>query len=93
MSQLNTFIVVYDLFKPGQNYTALINLIQKNTYWAKIGLSAYIIKTYSDHIQVRSELLKVLDKSDKLFVGAVSAPAAWFNLGTQVDNWIQSNLK
>lgn len=90
---MNTFIISYDLYQPGQNYTKLVQLVQKNVLWAKIGLSSYIICTYDDHVQVRDKLLTVLDKNDKLFVGSLSAPAAWFNLGTEVDNWIKTNLK
>jgi hypothetical protein len=90
---LNTFIISYDLYQPGQNYLPLIQLIQKNPSWAKIGLSVYIIGTTESYVQVRDKLISVLDKNDKLFVGTVSAPAAWFNLGTAVDNWIKSNLK
>ena len=68
-------------------------MIQGYPFWAKIGQSVYIIKTPESYVQVRDKLVLVFDKNDKLFVGTVSAPAAWFNLGIPVDNWIKTYLR
>lgn len=89
----NTYIISYDLSKPGQNYEELLKRIKSYSTWARLGGSAYIIETESNYVQVRDYLMQVLDKNDKLFVGEVSAPAAWYGLGTEVSNWLIDKLK
>lgn len=90
---INTFIIVYDLAFPNLNYIKLTQLIQKYPGWAKIGRSAYIISTNLDNVKVRDSLLPALGVKDKIFVANISSPAAWYNLDTQVSNWIKTNLK
>ena len=91
MSQ--TFIISYDLSQPGQNYEELLKIIKSFSAWAKLGGSAYVILTTKSHIEIRDHLQTVLDSNDKLFVGKVSAPAAWYGLGTDVSNWLRDKLK
>jgi hypothetical protein len=90
---MNTFIISYDLHQPGQNYEELLKKIKSYSGWARLGGSAYIIQTENNHVQVRDNLKEVLDKNDKLFVGTVKAPAAWYGLGTDVSNWLMDKLK
>lgn len=89
----NTFIISYDLSSPGQNYDALLEKIKAYPSWARLGGSAYIIQTDQTHIEVRDNLLTILDNNDKLFVGTVSAPAAWSGLGKDVSDWLKDRLK
>ena len=87
-----TYIISYDLHSPGQNYEALLKTIKSYSMWARLGGSAYIIETTKSHIEIRDNLSTVLDKNDKLFVGLISAPAAWYNLPTDVSDWLRDKL-
>lgn len=90
---MNTYIVSYDLCNPGQNYEQLLKLIREYYAWARLGGSAYIIETYDTSETVRNNLLKALDRNDKLFVGTIKADAAWYGLGDEVSQWLINKLK
>lgn len=87
------FIVSYDLNKQGQKYTELIDAIKQYHNWACLGGSAYIIETNKSHVEVRDDLGHHIDGNDKLFVGQLSAPAAWRGYSDEVSNWILTKLK
>lgn len=89
---MKTYIVSYDLFAPGQKYEKLIELIKSEFAWAKIGYSTFIVKSSASHTELRDKYKQTLDTNDKLFVGAVSAPAAWYGLSDEVSNWLNNNL-
>lgn len=89
---MNTYIISYDLINPGQNYESLIKKIRSYHSWARLGGSAYIIASDEDVVTVRDKLLKVLDNNDKLFVGTIKAPAAWYGLTEEVSDWLKTNL-
>lgn len=90
---MNVFIVTYDLMKPGQNYEALLKEIKGHTAWAKLGESSYLIKSDSTVVAVRDKLGATLDTGDKLYVGIVTAPAAWRGLSEDVSKWLLENLR
>lgn len=87
------FIVTYDLITPGQNYEALLKEIKSYKAWAKLGGSSYLVETDSTAVAIRDKLGKVLDSGDKLYVGVVTAPAAWRGLSEDVSKWIQEHLQ
>lgn len=86
------YIITYDLSNPGQRYEALLKKIKAYPKWARLGGSSYIIVTPQDHVQIRDNLKTVLDRNDKIFVSIVKAPAAWYNLGDEVSQWLNNNL-
>lgn len=90
---MNTYIIYYDLYNPGQNFSKLVNLIKSYPLWARLGGSAYIIGTKDTTVSVRDNLQSVLYNNDKLFVGMIKAPAAWIGIGDEVSQWLRNNLK
>lgn len=88
-----TYLITYDLSKPGQKYEELLRKIKSYPGWSRLGGSAYIILTPNNPVEIRSFLTTDLDRNDKLFVGVISAPAAWTNLGEEVSLWLNNNLK
>jgi len=90
---MKTYIISYDLIQPGKNYEELLKIIKAYLNWARLGGSAYVVQTEESSVQIRDKLLTVLDTNDKLFVGTISAPAAWYGLGTEVSNWLIDKLK
>lgn len=89
---MKTYMVSYDLIEPGQKYEKLIELIKSEYAWAKIGYSAFIVRSNASHTELRDKYKQALDSNDKLFVGAVSAPAAWYGLSDEVSKWLNENL-
>lgn len=88
-----TYIISYDLSEPGQNYEKLLKKIKAYSAWARLGGSAYVILTEEDHVSIRNNLIKALDNNDKIFVGTLSAPAAWYGLGEEVSSWLRDKVK
>ena len=88
------YIVTYDLCKEetSSSYQRLIELIKNEIDWACLGGSSYLIESYRTAVQLRDRYVAVLDENDKLYVGEVSAPAAWFGYSETVSNWIKNKL-
>lgn len=86
------YIVSYDLSEPGQCYEQLVKKIQESAQWAKLGGSAYMIESDKTAVELRDKFIEVLDTNDKLYVGQVNAPAAWFGMPKEVTEWIKKKL-
>jgi hypothetical protein len=86
-------IVIYDLTNPGQNRGQLITMIKKYKAWARLGGSAYLVKTDDSPAEVRDKLKRVLIAGDKIYVGLAKAPAAWRGMSDDVSKWIHANQK
>ena len=86
------YIVSYDLRPPTQRYNSLEECIKSCSKWAYVCESTYLIKTEETAAQVRDALGVYIDGNDKLFVGTISAPAAWKGLPQEVSEWIKNNL-
>ncbi len=75
---MNSFIITYDLNNPGKNYSSLIARIKSYTH-SKICESAWIVKSYNNSLEIRDDLISVLDTNDRLFVAKLTGQAAWSN--------------
>ena len=86
------YIVSYDLSIPGQRYEDISALIRKEGSWARLGGSAYLIESEKSAVELRDTFKVMLDKNDKLYVGKVTAPAAWTGMSEGVSEWIKKRL-
>lgn len=87
------YIISYDLSEPGQRYEELIGKIKESNAWAKLGESAYMVDSDKTPIELRDDYRTVLDSNDKLYVGRVYAPAAWYGMPNEVSEWILTKLE
>ena len=68
--------------------------IRQFGFYAFLTNQAWIVFTNDSVVDVRDSLLPFLASNDKLFVGEVSAPAAWTTTVDKiVSDWIINNLK
>lgn len=86
------YFISCELHKPLQYYNNLFKKIRQNSNWACLGEHTYLIETNDTHIVVRDKLAECIDNVDQLFVGKVSAPAAWYGYTKEVTDWIKSKL-
>jgi hypothetical protein len=86
-----TYIISYDLRKPGQNYEQLYEAIKSYGTWAKINESLWAIVTTSNATQVRDKLLAHIDSNDRLFVIKSGVEAAWKNSICK-NEWLKERL-
>jgi hypothetical protein len=78
---------------PGKDYSKLIGFLKTFSYWAKPLESVWLLKTAYSAEQVRNSVQNHVDKNDKLVVIDVTKkPAAWYNLGETLSNWINNYL-
>src|SRR5207244_12793217 len=60
------YSIDYDLVKPGQNYTELIDKLKTYPNWAHVLKSSWMISSPMAAAQVATELLPFMDASGKL---------------------------
>jgi hypothetical protein len=90
---VSTFLIGYDLDKPGQNYEGLAEKIKSLGPWWHYLDSTWLVKSDSDHVAIRDQLSSVLDSNDKLLVVNVSgAAAAWCGFSQRGGKWLQDNI-
>jgi hypothetical protein len=75
-SELRTYWVSYDLDKPGQDYTDLLNAI-RTIGGVRILFSDWLIKGSFTAVQLRDHLTQFLDGNDRIFVAELTGVAAW----------------
>lgn len=81
------YLINYDLYSPGKDYSPLIQAIQAFGSWAKISRSCWMIRSDHTAVQIRNSLSKHLDGNDTLFVCSVGTWAA-HNISSEVVNWL-----
>jgi hypothetical protein len=89
---MNAYLIGYDLNRPGQYYTDLIEAIKKIGNWWHCLDSTWIVKTNSTAVQIRDYLTRYLDTNDELLVVCLSGDAAWRGFDNQCSSWLKENL-
>jgi len=89
---MKTFLITYDLFQPGQNYSGLVAELKKFPYWAHCLQSVWVVKATFSVVEIRSRLQVHLDANDKLLVIRATRPWAGRNLDTKVADWLEKSL-
>jgi len=88
-----TLLVGYDLNKSGQNYTELIEVLESDyeSSWHELD-STWIIKTSKTCVQVRDDLLPLIDDNDELLVVELTGAVAGCGFTDEATSWLQNNL-
>lgn len=89
---MNSYLITYDLDKPGKDYESLINRIKEYPAWAHICESSWCVRSSNSSKDIRDTLSPYLDDNDKLFVGKLTGEAAWQGLSKELTNWLHDNL-
>ena len=90
---MNTYLVGYDLMKPGQDYSDLLDKLKSFGIWWHQLDSTWLVRTDLSAVSVRDELRKLMDINDKLLVINVSGDsAAWTGFNEAGSKWIKDNL-
>jgi hypothetical protein len=90
---MKTYLIGYDLDKPGQNYEVLFAAIKALTasWWHCLD-STWIIKSDSTAVAIRDLLIPHIDKNDKLLVVQLSGEGAWVGFENECSLWLKNNL-
>lgn len=89
---MRTYLITYDLNKPGQNYSKLFEAIKELGAWANYLSSTWIVKTNLSATQIRDRLNPpVIDQNDGLLVVRLQGDwASW--LTADANEWLQNNI-
>lgn len=87
-----TYIISYDLRKPGKNYDDLIEALKTyETWWHHLG-STWCIVTARTAAQVRDHLAQHIDQNDALLVVKSGGEGAWMGFNERGSKWLKDNL-
>jgi hypothetical protein len=89
---MKTYLVGYDLNKPGQDYADLIKEIRAYPDWWHYLDSTWIIKTDWTAKQIRDDLKPHIDPSDELLVVLLGGEGAWTGFKKTASEWLLENL-
>lgn len=89
---MKTYVVGYDLNKPGQDYAELIKALRAYPNWWHHLDSTWVIKTDWTTAQIRDDLMQHIDKSDELLVMRLSGEGAWTGFNQEGSDWLMANL-
>ncbi len=89
---MKTYLITYDLHKPGQQYEDLYKAIEKlGEWWHCLG-SVWIVKSGLTATQIRDSLRSHHDSNDSVLVVLLSGEGAWAGFSEQCSSWLESNL-
>jgi hypothetical protein len=74
-----TYLISYDLDKPGQNYDGLIGRLRALGA-VKVLYSEWIFATTASAVAIRDDLRRFVDANDMLLVVGLTGEAAWTSL-------------
>lgn len=91
---MSIYVVTYDLHKDATQYDfeRLINRIKEEGSWACLGRTSYLVESEHSAKSLRNRYSEVLISEDMLYVGEVTAPAAWHGYSKEVSDWIKNKL-
>ena len=91
---MKTYLITYDLNKPGQDYNKLYEAIKISSdfsAWHCLD-SNWIIKTDQTASEIRDYLKSFIDSSDNLLVVKLSGEGAWTGFDNNCSKWLKDNL-
>lgn len=88
-----TYMIGYDLNRPGQNYTSLIDAITRlsASRWHCLD-STWLIDHPGPATAIRDALLPYIDATDELLVARLSGEAAWAGFDKNCADWLRNKL-
>lgn len=90
---MKVYLIGYDLDKPGQDYSNLIEAIKGlGASWWHCLDSTWLVKCNYTAVQIRDYLQSHIDSSDKLLVADLAGNAAWTGFNNECSAWLKNNL-
>jgi hypothetical protein len=92
--RLKTYLIGYDLNRPGQNYPELFDAIKQvgGTWWHCLD-STWIVKSDSTAKAIRDELAPHVDQGDELLVVNLTGESAWRGFNKECSDWLLNNIE
>ena len=90
---MKTYMVGYDLNKPGQNYDKLIKALQEDfdNWWHHLD-STWIIKTNMTAMKILKKLQPLIDSNDELLVARLQGEWASIGFNDKGTDWLKGQV-
>jgi hypothetical protein len=90
---MTTYLISYDLNRPGQDYTSLTEAIKAvaGTWWHHLD-STWIIKHTGPATAIRDALSRHIGVNDELLVVKLSGEGAWVGINEKGSGWLKEHL-
>lgn len=90
---MSTYLISYDLNKPGKDYTSLSTAIKNIAvnWWHHLD-SVWIIKHNGPAASIRNSLRSYIDQNDELLVVTLDGEGAWAGFTERGSEWLKANL-
>ena len=91
---MKTYLIGYDLHKPGQEYSPLFEKIKElaNGYWHHLD-STWVVNSAKTATEIRDILSPYIDSNDELLVIQVAEKWASRGLTDRANAWLRNNLQ
>jgi len=87
-----TYVVSYDLKKPGKNYDDLIEALESyGTYWHHLG-STWCVVSDKTAKEVCEHLVRYIDENDKILVVKSAGVGSWRGFNQSGSDWLKNHL-
>lgn len=87
---MKTISVSYDLRQPGRDYEPVYAYLKSTGNWCHALESFWLIRTTKSAVEVRDDLLALIDANDQILCADVTNSAmAWHGLGAKKSEWIR----
>ena len=92
--RLKTYLIGYDLNRPGQNYPELFDAIKRigGNWWHCLD-STWIVKSDSTAVAIRDALSPHVDASDEVLVVRLTGESAWRGFDKECGDWLHANIQ
>lgn len=91
---MNTYFISYDLHTPGQRYDTVRKKIEEFGTWAKIHQSFWFVRSTLSTEELAKRIWSVMDSNDSLIVvNSTTNQGRWYNLSTEVSDYLRSNWR
>ncbi len=89
---MKTYMITYDLHKPGQHYVSLYEEIKSlaNGWWHSMN-NVWFVNTSKNASQIRDQIARRLDQNDKVLVMEVGPDWASQNLPKDASDWFKTH--
>ncbi len=89
---MSTFIISYDLNKPGQDYSSLYEEIKTLGSWRHNLDSTWVVNSSLSAEQIRDRLWAEMDNNDAILVAKSAGIGAWSGLDNSASKWLKARL-
>ncbi len=91
---MKTYLISYDLLKPGRDYSKLHDAIKAMANgWCHALESVWLINTSLSASEIIDKLIPHVDSNDRLIVILQGNDWASYNLSTNKNDWLKSHAR